>query len=105
MSVTFCPKCGIHHEETAFCHGTVHQLPQKKQVLRLITKMGHVFDFPTPPDFSMSLMMTSVRSAGYMMNEAFFCPYDNIGTFFIYQSDAPPKGDNSNVVQFGELQR
>lgn len=95
--MNICPRCGENHGLLVPCE-TVVSIPNKKEMIRVVTKLGHAYDLIKPPDFSMLAFMTSVKANGHIMNEHMYQPLDQIVTIFVYAVDNPPK--EGQVLQF-----
>lgn len=92
-----CTVCGRRHYPKIVCTdkpfdpGIPFELRPKKEMIRVVTKLGHYFDMDRPADFNMISFVTLIKANGHILNEHMFQPLDQIVSIFIFNVDSPPK--------------
>lgn len=73
-------------------------VPLTQRKLKIITTHGWAFDQDNlPANFSMPTYISSVRAAGYILNENLYVPVDRIAAIFAYTEETTMK---DNLVHF-----
>jgi hypothetical protein len=78
-------------EEAVSEENVVSIVPQKKEVVRVVTKNGWWLDFDKLDNFSMVQFITGIRAQGYLLNDRVYITHDEIQSIFIYDKESPPQ--------------
>ena len=74
------------------------------QKIRVVTSYGGWFDMDEPPNFNLVNYVSSIRAAGYALNDKLYVPHEHIVTIFTFDTDVPPAMPPSASTMTGTLQ-
>src|ERR1700676_5261516 len=111
MGLEYCNACGWVHAAGTPCPSVPYgrnneatastaTLPKKKEFVRVVTTLGHVFDMDKPDDFNMVMFATSIKANACILNPHLFQPLEHIATIFCWSEDKPPVLNTAVVLPF-----